>query len=116
MLEPKRMLAGDLIEIEESGAGDAHLEPFLAWLAGRVGHVPGRVEDGDGARLEPAELVGGEREGARIAEHRARREAARRAGEGAEGGAGREQGAGEHAGGRVAAASGWWLGDRCGRV
>ena len=47
MLKSERMLASDFIEIEESRAGDAHLEPFLACLAGRVGHVPACVERND---------------------------------------------------------------------
>ena len=71
MLKSERMLASDFIEVEESRAGDAHLEPFLACLAGRVGHVPGCIKDRHGAWLESAELVGGEGEGAGIAEDRA---------------------------------------------
>lgn len=89
MLEPERMLTGDLVEIEELCTRDAHLEPFLVGLAGRVGHVPGCVEDGDRARLQAAKLAGGKRERARIAKDGARRESTSSAGEGAEGGAGR---------------------------
>lgn len=96
------MLAGNLVEVKEPRARDAHLEPLVPSLAGRIGHVPGRVEDGHGAWFERSELAGCEGEWTGIAEDRARGEAACGTGEGAEGGAGREQRAGEHPGR-------WWL-------
>lgn len=68
------MLAGNLVEVKEPRARDAHLEPLVPSLAGRIGHVPGRVEDGHGAWFERSELAGCEGEWTGIAEDRARGE------------------------------------------
>ena len=50
---------GDLVDIEEDGAGDVLLEIFGARVLAVAGHVPGGIDDDDVGRIELGrELVG----------------------------------------------------------